>query len=587
MDKSYRSPICSILGHVDAGKTLFLDRLRSTSVQAGEPGGITQKIGVTYLSRPTLQNLVGVTKNGSTFEVPGIMFVDTPGHSCFTAQRMVGVEISDLVIIVLDIFKGLEQQTIESINLLRKSNTPCIIIANKIDRILNWKSHDCRNIREAYRNQEEHTQQHYNEYINRIIGQCAEQSLNASLYYKNNNYREYISIIPFSARTGEGMPDLLMMISILCTKYLHKKISISNQVVTGFMIERMVTQTFGTIITSVLTDGHISQGDRLIFRDIYGNIIDSKVNRIYVPNEKSEVKDRFAFKSVESMEEPQSIVLNLEYSGEILTGTRFYAYSNLEEKESHIKTLVDESIRESERVDYEYSKKGVYLVAPSIGMLDGLYNICDSRNIKISGCKLGYISKTDIIKANPNLDYRTDDEAIYNERYAVILAYGIEVNKETDHEARINNVVILSDDIIYHLLDSYEEFSKKLDLKIRSKNPNLQLPFRAQILSQYIFRKDKPILIGAKIIEGNLHSGQNVMAVKDNKNIIIGTIIGIQNNKSDIQIASLDDEVCLKIDNSHTLVKYGRDFDESFDIIPSYTRDEEYLVTKYSEIFKN
>ena len=585
MDKNYRSPICSVLGHVDAGKTSFLDRLRNTSVQAGEPGGITQKIGVTYIKRDTLQELIGQTKNGVTFDVPGIMFVDTPGHECFTAQRMVGTEISDLVILVIDIFKGLEIQTIESLNLLRKSKTPCLIIANKVDRVNNWKSVDGRNIRESLRSQNDDAKGHYTDLINHLIVQCAEQNLNAALYYKNTDYRSFISIVPFSAKTGEGMPDLLMMISILCTKYLLKRIKISNEITTGFLIERILTKTLGAVITTVLTDGKIEQGDRLIFKDVYGDVCDSKINRIFVPTKNTEVKDKVSLDAINLVDEPKSVVLNLDYGGEILAGTRFYVYHDQNQKDEYTQKLTKLTVRESERADYEYSKEGVYLIAPTIGMMEGLLSICTNRCIRISGSKIGNITKSDIIRANPNLDARTDDEKIMFEKYSVILAYGIQVTKEIQDKAARNGVRIFTSDIIYHLLDMFDEFTKSIDSKIRKRNPNLHTPFRAKILPKFIFRTDNPILVGVKVEHGTIYSGQTVVANNEDDRIKVGVITSIQNNKNNVEVANVNSEVCLKIDNSETQKKLGKDFDESYEIMPFYTESEAYLISTYPEVF--
>lgn len=582
----YRSPICSVLGHVDAGKTLFLDRLRNSKVQSGEPGGITQKIGVTYLNRDTLQNLVGDTRNGTTFAVPGIMFVDTPGHECFTAQRLTGVEISDLAIVVVDIFKGLEIQTIESLNLLRKSKTPCIIIANKVDRVRNWESEEGRNIRESYRSQHERTREYYDEYINNIIVNCAEQGLNAALYYKNKNHREFISIIPFSAKTGEGMPDLLMMISILCTKYLSKKIMITNEIDTGFLIERMVHPSYGSIITTVLTDGAIDHGDRLLFRDGYGDIIDTRVKRIFVPSEKTEVKDNFQLESIEKVDIPSSFVLNLDFGGQILPGTKFYSYHSNEEKEQYISILSKEDAQRTTR-EFSYSKRGVYLVAPTIGMMEALYNLCETREIGISGSKIGFISKTEVIRANPNIHPETSDEGIYNLRYSVILAYGIGPSKGILHEADRNNVRIITHDVIYKLLEEYKDYTNELDQEIRERNRNLHTPFEAQILPKYIFRTDNPIIMGVKVLEGTIHTGQVLMAVKDDTRMRIGTLISIQSNKDESSSAKKDAEACLKIDNTEFKRKYGKDFDDSYQIIPYYTQDEEYLVSNMPELFED
>jgi translation initiation factor 5B len=586
MDHNYRSPICSVLGHVDAGKTLFLDRLRNSNVQGAEPGGITQKIGVTYLNRQTLQDMVGTTKNGTTFGVPGIMFVDTPGHECFTAQRLTGVEISDLVIVVVDIFKGLEQQTIESLSLLRKSKTPCIIIANKTDRIQNWVSEDGRNIRKSYKSQTDRVRGHYDDYIKQIVLHCAVQGLNAELYYRNKNHKEFISIVPFSAKTGEGMPDLLMMISILCTKYLPKRIQITNNVTTGFMIERMIHKSYGAIITTVLTDGQLRAGDSLIFRDSFGDIIDAKIKRIFIPLEKMEVKDRFNLDPIQEVLEPSSFVLNLDYGGEILTGTRFYLHTSLEEKEEYSTRLIENSLRNSERSEYEYSKRGVYLVSPTIGMLDALYNLCNSREIPISGSKIGFISKKTVIRANPNIDSETKDEEIYNRRYSVILGYGLGPSKEVVQQAEQNHVRIMTNDVIYRLLDDYENLCQDLNSEIRERNPSVRFPFRAEIFPQYIFRTDNPILIGVKVVSGTLHMNQSISAIKDGKRVRIGTIMSIQNNKDEVESAKENAEVCLKIDNSDTRVKYGKEFNEEHEFVPMYTQDEQYLITNYPEIFE-
>jgi translation initiation factor 5B len=586
----YRSPICSVLGHVDVGKTLFLDKLRDSAVGQAEPGGITQKIGVTYLQREALQKLVGETKSGATFNVPGIMFIDTPGHECFTAQRLTGVEISDLVIVLVDIIKGLEQQTIESLNLLQKSKTPCIIVLNKVDRIYDWKASDGRNIKEALKDQSDETKRYYQEYVNHIIVQCAEQELNSALYYKNKNHREFISMIPFSSKTGEGMPDLLMMISILCTKYLSKNIVVTNQVNTGFVIERMVHRQYGSIVSAILTDGRIDQSSNVLFQDSRGEIVDTSVKRIFLPDKGTEVKDKLGLESVTELSEPRSAVIRFEYDGEIRTGSRFYAYTDEDEKIQYIDRL-ESSEGENNIYEYEYDKRGVYLMCPTIGMLHALYNICAARNITVSGTHIGFVSKVEIIRANSHLEAENTDEGIYNRRYSVILAYGMDISKEMIEYAKHDKVRIFTNDVIYRLVDEYDQYKEELNQKIRDRHPNLHLPFRASPLPQYIFRTDNPILIGVRVEEGTMYVGQTILAQKEEETDLslqrttIGTIIGIQNNKDDVESANKGAEVCIKIDNSEHRMKYGNNFDDSWELRPRYTLDEEFLITHLEHIF--
>ena len=109
-----RQPVVSVLGHVDHGKTKLLDRIRGTSVQAREAGAITQHIGATEVPIEHIYKVCSKLIGQKKFDVPGLLFIDTPGHHSFVTLRARGGSLADLAVLVIDIREGLMPQTIES-----------------------------------------------------------------------------------------------------------------------------------------------------------------------------------------------------------------------------------------------------------------------------------------------------------------------------------------------------------------------------------------------------------------------------------------------------------------------------------------
>jgi len=137
----YRQPIVVVLGHVDSGKTSLLDKIRKTAVQARESGGITQHIGASIFPKETLIEICCtlLSKVGGDIKVPGILVIDTPGHEVFSNLRIRGGSAADFSIIVTDVMKGVEAQTVESLEILRQRRVPFVVALNKIDMISGWK----------------------------------------------------------------------------------------------------------------------------------------------------------------------------------------------------------------------------------------------------------------------------------------------------------------------------------------------------------------------------------------------------------------------------------------------------------------
>ena len=136
-----RQPVVVVLGHVDSGKTSLLDKMRGTAVQSREFGGITQHIGASLFPIETIKDITGnLYERISKYEtqIPGLLVIDTPGHEIFANLRMRGGSAADIAILVVDVNKGLEAQTIESIEILRKRKVPFVIALNKVDMLSGW-----------------------------------------------------------------------------------------------------------------------------------------------------------------------------------------------------------------------------------------------------------------------------------------------------------------------------------------------------------------------------------------------------------------------------------------------------------------
>ncbi|RDY13856.1 hypothetical protein CR513_01163, partial [Mucuna pruriens] len=192
-DENLYSPIILIMGHVDTSKTKLLDCIRGTNIQEGEAGGITQQIGAIYFPAENIRERTKELKADAKLKVPGLLVIDTPGHKSFTNLRSEGSGLCDIAILVVDIMHGLEQQTIESLNLLKMRNTKFIVALNKVDKLYGWKT--CC----AMKQQTKDVQNDFNMRLTQIITQFKEQGLNIELYYKNKEMGETFSIVPTSA----------------------------------------------------------------------------------------------------------------------------------------------------------------------------------------------------------------------------------------------------------------------------------------------------------------------------------------------------------------------------------------------------
>ena len=456
-----RSPILCVLGHVDTGKTKLLDKIRRTNVQDGEAGGITQQIGATYMPMEQIKTKTQELNKDLKLElkVPGLLVIDTPGHESFTNLRSRGSGLCDIAILVVDIMHGLEPQTIESINLLRSRKTPFIVALNKVDRLYDWKV--CKNspIRKALAAQKKYVIEEFENRSSKILEELMEQGLNAALYYDNDDYRRVVSVVPTSAMTGEGVPDLLLLAVQLTQELMTKKIMYSKAFECT-CLEVKAVEGLGTTIDVILINGLITNQDYIVVCGTRGPIV-TKVRALLTPRAMRELRVKNDYEKHKQIKAAMGIKISAQNLDTAVAGTNVLVYrqkegDNLEE----LKMTVQEEL-ESMLSRVSVDGRGVYVQASTLGALEALLEFLKVSKIPVSAVSIGPVFKKDVMRASVMLEHKVE--------YATILAFDVKVDKDATALALELGVKIMTAEIIYHLFDQFTAYMDELRAKRRAE----------------------------------------------------------------------------------------------------------------------
>lgn len=601
-----RSPVCCVVGHVDSGKTLFQDKLRHSKVQAHEVGGITQQIGATYFTKNVLESMAEGMKG--KLEVPGILFIDTPGHDCFSNLRMTGIEICDLAIVIVDIIKGIEFQTLECLRMLKQHRKPFIIVANKLDVVHEWISpkgeEESRNFKTNMKRQSKLVLQQLTEYLNHIVCQTAEQEVNSAPYYLNSDDTEFISIVPVSSVTGEGIPNVMLLISSIANKFMAKKLAFKEDATRGYVMEVRKVPHIGDVANVILVNGIMKRGDKFLALG-YDGIIDSEVREMMLPSDGREMKDNNGFSNVcTELTASHGFMLKAPHVGEIVPSSKLICYYSDDERSKAHDFLTKELKEMSEKLkSHVYAHVGVYIHGRSVGAIDSVKNLCDHEKIPVVGVFIGSLTRKNIIHAGAIVNgkevMKDKDLFWYHRRHSVILSYGVENSKEMKDFCSKNFVTLIEDEIIYRLSDKYIKLRKENDEELHRRHKGFSPYTKALIFKEYIFRTGSPYIFGVRIEAGRLKKNTTVMAVcyddgdknKVVEQVLLGELESIEKDKKNVDELKLNQEGCLKIKSK------TQEFSEELHNIKNntskktwyletyYTPDQEYLMRAYPEVF--
>jgi|SaaInlV_200m_DNA_2_1039689.scaffolds.fasta_scaffold00293_18 translation initiation factor 5B len=516
-----RKPIVTVVGHVDHGKTSILDTFRQSCVQEGEAGGITQKISFTSYPLEQLKDACPlIEKSGIGLSIPGFLLIDTPGHAAFTNLRKRGGSLADLAVLVIDINDGIKPQTAEVIQILKHNKTPFIIALNKIDNISGWMKSD-KPLKEAIESQADNVKQLFDEKYMTLIGSLNSYGFESDLYYNIDNFAQNIALVPCSARTRQGIPELIMVLCGLSQRYLADKLKLGKDA-KGVMLE-IKKEKSTNYIESILYDGELSKKDEIAVASFDGEPIISKIR---ILEEIEPLCSRF--KPVEKAQASTGLRLQLISKTEILPGMPFEIYkNNLEEIKEKFKKEISDNVKTA--------KQGIIAKADSLGSLEALLVMLSQSNIPVVKAGIGKISKSDLISAKANLDINPLD--------AIIVGFNVEVDEEIKELRK--KIKIITHEVVYKLIDDLVEFriEKKKELE-KKRIMGLTTLCKLKILPQHVFRNTSPAIFGVRIETGKLIKNLNLIDEKDEKQ---GRIKNIQSENKAVDDAMEGLEVAISI----------------------------------------
>ncbi|MCG2888530.1 MAG: translation initiation factor IF-2 [Sulfolobales archaeon] len=569
--RKLRQPIVVVLGHVDHGKTTLLDKIRGTALVKKEPGEMTQEVGASFVPKSVIESLAQPLRKiiNVKLEIPGLLFIDTPGHELFANLRRRGGSVADFAILVVDIVEGFQKQTYESIQILRERKVPFVVAANKIDRIPGWKPQDTSSVLLSLNKQSPQVRDLLDQYVYKLVVQLAEVGFNSERFDRIKDFTKYVAIVPVSGKTGEGIAELLALIAGLAQTYMKGKLKYAEGPARGVVLEVKEEPGIGYTIDVILYDGILRENDQFVIAGLNGPIV-TKVRSIFVPRPLSDI--RFAKTELTAIDEIQAaagVKISAPGLEEALAGSPFIVANNDAEVEA-AKKQIEEEIKGVRF--YDSTINGIIVKADSIGSLEAIVNELRRRRIPVRLADVGPISKRDLLEA----------ELVKKEakEYALIGAFKV---KPLPGLEIPSDVKLVSSNIIYQLIDEIEKtIQLAKETEKRRTLDKLVLPAKFKILPGYVFRRSDPVIVGVEVLGGILRAKSPVM---DSEGRPIGEIQQIQDNKRPVEQASKGSEVAVSIKGN---VMVGRQIDEG-DIL--YTdvpkEDLEILLTKYSDLVTN
>jgi len=507
-----------------------------------EAGGITQHIGATEVPADLLNELCAPLLGGKSFDSPGLLFIDTPGHHSFSTLRSRGGALADIAILMVDVMEGVRPQTIESIRILKQAKTPFVIAANKVDRIHGWDSVHGRSMAEAVRDQTKDSQALFEQRYWDLVGKFAEHGFNIEMYSKVQDFTQEIALVPISAREGEGIQDLLAVVIGLAERYLEDKLTDIEGAGEGTVLEMKEERGLGKTLDVILYRGSVKKGDEIVLVTEEGGV-STHVRGMFAPRGMSEMRDAGnRWDDTEAAHAASGLKISAPSLDGVLAGTTLRVVSNDTEREEAL-ALADAEANLSVELDEE----GVTIKADTVGGLEALAKELRAVEVPIRHASIGKVNRRDVRTAENSAD----------PLHRIILAFATEIlpDAEEDIENSENDVEFLGSDIIYHILEQREEWVEKRTRELEeASREQVVYPGRILLLPDHTFRVSKPAVVGVRVLAGRIHVGQRLLKNGER----VGQIKSIRSGQDSMKEARQGAEVAVAIDG----VTVGRQIEE-------------------------
>lgn len=536
-DLVIRQPIVAVLGHVDSGKTSLLDNIRGTGVQGREAGGITQHIGASFLPNDTVRKACGrlYDRLKSDSMIPGLLVIDTPGHEVFKNLRSRGGSAADIAILVIDAARGFQPQTQESFKILQSRKVPFVVALNKCDQISGWRDTSTSFISEAVKEQDQMVRTELDKSIYDIVGTLSILGYKSEAFYRVKDFKSEVSIIPISAKTGVGIPELLTVLVALTQQYMQGRLEQKEKESRGIVLEANHETGLGGTANIILIDGAIKKDDYILMAKRDGVIV-TKPKAILLPKPLDEMRDpRDKFQTTDSVTAAAGLKIASPDLEGVLPGSTLY----IAKTDKDIKRYSEMIRSEMESVFIDTQTRGVTLKCDTIGSLEAMVQMLNEKGVKIAKADIGPVNRRDVMEARATKDV--------DRRLGVVLAFNVKVLPDAAEEAEIGHVRIFQERVIYKLIDDYTEWVRQdimheEDAVFAEITPLAKFTF----LKGYVFRNSNPAVFGIRIDGGILRSKTPFMNQKGRK---VGAVHQLQHDGKTIQEAHTGQEVACSVRN--------------------------------------
>jgi translation initiation factor 5B len=540
-----RSPIVSVLGHVDHGKTTLLDFIRGSVVAQKEAGGITQHIGATEVPIEVVENIGGefLKKLGIKEALPGLFFIDTPGHEAFTTLRKRGGALADVAILIVDVNEGFKPQTYEALNILKMYKTPFIVAANKMDKIYGWQTHERAPFLETYPEQAQNVQEKLDTRIYELVGILHEEGFESERFDRISNFAKQISIVPISAKTGEGVPELLAMLMGLAQQYLKEQLKIEEDApAKGTILEVKEEVGLGVTIDAVIYDGILKKDDTIAIMTM-DDVITTRIRSLLKPRPLEEIREaKKRFQKIDEVVAAAGIKIvapNIENA---------VAGSPLRVARDDFDHVKEEILKEIEDIKIDTDELGIVVKADTLGSLEALVNLLRNMEIPIRAADIGDISRRDVVDASI-----VKKEDIL---YGVIVAFNVKVLPSAAEEIKASDIKLFSSNVIYQLIEDYHDWIKAAEEKKKKAWLDAIIkPAKIRIIPKLIFRNSKPAIAGIEVLSGTVKQDYGLIRGDGAR---VGKVEGMQDKGKNLKSASKGQKVAMSIKDAI----FGKDFDE-------------------------
>ena len=536
MSTTIRQPIVVVLGHVDHGKTTLLDRIRGTSVADREPGQITQWIGASLIPAQTVLKICGplLERFGFKIEVPGLLFIDTPGHETFSNLRRRGGSAADVAILVVDLTKGIEPQTVESMNILKARRTPFLVCANKVDAVPGWKSLRSGSFLQNLKNQRPEVVTDLDNRLYTMMGAFSRYGFATDRFDRIRDFTKTIALVPASAKTGEGLPELLSVLVGLTQGFMKKKLVVEQGPAEGTVLEVNEEPGLGATVDAVIYNGRLKVNDEVLLAGKKG-LIDTRIRALLLPKAGDEIRDpRDKFSHVEYVDAAAGVKIAAPGLDEALSGSPLYVVGSPEKK-----AVTEKRIREEvETVKVTTDRVGIIVKADALGSLEALTTSLAAANVPVRIADVGDVSRRDIVEATV---VKSKDPYL-----AAIIAFNVKMLPDAEEEATATSIQIFRGNIIYHVLEDYSRWvTAQRSAGVKAEMDLLIRPGKIRILRGNVFRRSDPAIVGVEILEGVVRP-KYPLVNEDRKRI--GTIVHVQDQGKDVPEAGVGKQVAVSID---------------------------------------